>query len=180
MYTDYSDIIEAFGQEVIEKRIVFFLDLINDFKKRLGSEYEEKIEVNDKVLQHCIMDYFSDIHRLKDFHEVEKVNTIKKVAYESAWFLRRKPIQILSDDENDDVLVYANEKFVLLYLLHEALDDSHDVVLRDDAMSSYRSFVNSLFYYLKYRNCDAKVLELMLLAFKAGLSYGKNDVKTAQ
>ena len=174
VYTDYSDLIDVFGEDVIKARIQSFIELIDKFKERLGEEYANKIEVNDKILQHCIMDYFSDIHRLKDFHEVEKVNTIKKVAYESAWFLRRKPIQVLSDDKNDDVLVYINEKFILSYLLHEALKGKENDIISDTSLISYKSFVNSLFYHLKYRNCDAKVLELMLLAFKAGLSYKTN------
>lgn len=171
VYTDYKELLEIFGDDVIRDRIQHFIDLFNSFKKRLGDDYASKIDINDKVLQHCVMDYFSDIHRLKDYHEVEKVNTIKRVAYESAWFLRRKPIQVLSDETDDDALVYINEKFILSYLLHEALNGRENDILSDKSLISYKSFVNSLFYHLKYRNCDAKVLELMLLAFKAGVSY---------
>ena len=30
------------------------------------------------------------------------------------------------------------------------------------------NFLDTLFYYLKFRKCDAQSMELMLLAFKAG------------
>lgn len=117
------------------------------------------------------MDYFSDINRLKEFHEIKKINDIKRVAYESMWLLRRKPIQIISDRPEDDNAVFANERFVLSYLTHEMLKNRTDDILTIKASNVYSSFVNSLYYHLKYRDCDAKVLELMILSFKAGLDY---------
>ncbi len=175
LYTDYSEIIEQFGEEKIKKRLEFFIELLESFICKLGETANEKLSINDKVLQYCIMDYFSDIYRLKDFHEIEKINDIKRVSYESQWILRRKPIQILSENENDDNIIYANEKFVLTYLMHELIKDRKNDKLTGESANIYKSFANSLYYHLKYRDCDAKVIELMILAFKAGLNYNLNS-----
>ena len=32
----------------------------------------------------------------------------------------------------------------------------------------FKNFLDTLYYYLKFRRCDAQSIELMLLAFKAG------------
>lgn len=32
----------------------------------------------------------------------------------------------------------------------------------------FGNFLDALYYYLKFRKCDAQSMELMLLAFKAG------------
>ena len=34
--------------------------------------------------------------------------------------------------------------------------------------TSFKNFLNTFYYYLKFRRCDAQSIELMLLAFKAG------------
>lgn len=174
LYTDYGEIIATFGEDKIESRITYFLDAINSFISAFNSEDITALEVNDKVLQFCIMDYFSDIYRLKEFHKIGKINDIKRVAYESYWILRRKPIQILSDDDSDDKIVFANEKFVLSYLTHEILMGNENKIMEKESLTLYKSFIESLFYHLKYRDCDAKVLELMMLAFKAGINYNTN------
>lgn len=171
LYTDYSEIVKKFTEERICNRFEYFIRAIESFINTFEPEEQKKLCLNDKVLQYCIMDYFSDIYRLKEFHEIEKINDIKRVAYESQWILRRKPIQILDDSDGSDNILYANEKFVLTYLVHELLGERENNILTEKSIEVYKSFSDSLYYHLKYRNCDAKVLELMILAFKAGLNY---------
>lgn len=173
LFTDYQDIIKEVGEAEIKEHIQYLLTAIENFISNLDPQ-RTKIALNDKVLQYCIMDYYSDIKRLQEFHEIEKINDIKRVAYESMWILRRKPIQVISDNSNDDSIVFSNERFVLSYLTHEMLKDRADDVLTPKASNIYSSFVNSLYYHLKFRNCDAKVLELMMLSFKAGLEFNNN------
>lgn len=170
-YESANEIVTYFGKERITKRFEFFLEIIDKYIMSLGEGYKEKLAVNDKVLEHCVLDYFADIERLKVFHNIERINDIKRVAYESQWLLRRKPIQILSESDEDDIIVYANEKFVLSYLFHELLRDNEDKILSDENSEKFRAFTESLYYHLKYRDFDAKVLELMLLSFKAGMAY---------
>ncbi len=175
VYTNYDEIVKKFGQDKIEDRFRYFLDAINSFISTYYSGNTDKLEVNDKVLQFCVMDYFSDIYRLKEFHKIGKINDVKRISYESYWILRRKPIQILADDDLDDKIVFANEKFVMSYLTHEMLMGHEDKILSERSATLYRSFTNSLYYHLKYRDYDAKNLELMILSFKAGLNYNTNQ-----
>ncbi len=170
-YTDASDLIRDIGKERLKRRIKYFMESMNAYIQSLDDKFQQQLAVNDKILEHCVLDYFYDIHRLKSFHQIEKINDIKRVAYESYWILRRKPIQVTSADIDDDALVYANEKYVLVYLIDELIRGKRDDILNDESSVYFNSFANSLYYHLKYRDCDAKVLELMILAFKAGLNY---------
>jgi len=171
LYTDYSDIFQKFGKETIEKKILYFLNLMTDFIQSVDAK--DKIRINDSILSYCILDYYSDVYRLMSFHKIEKINSIKRISYESKWILRRKPIQVLTDNPEDENLIFANEKFVLSYLTHELLLSQNNVNYSEEALRHYSSFVDSLYYHLKYRDFDAKVLELMIIAFKSGISLGK-------
>lgn len=44
---------------------------------------------------HAVLDYFTDINRLKHFHEISRTNLYKTKAYEISWLLRRRPIQFI-------------------------------------------------------------------------------------
>lgn len=185
VYSSYEEIINYFGEERISSRIEFFLDAMSKFITSLNygigdidvqesenvSEIrtENILKINESVLSYCIMDYFTDIYRLKKFHNIPYVNNIKIVSYQSSWILRRKPIQILSDDIKHDNITYANEKFVLSYITHELMRSTSKDNLSSEGYAKLSSFVDSLFYYLKYRNCEPKILELMMLSFEAGV-----------
>lgn len=79
-------------------RFVSLLDNMLDFIDK--AEVKGKVVVNEMALGYMLLDYFEDIRRLKSFHGIEHVNSIKIVAYTSYWFLRRKPMQILEQDKN--------------------------------------------------------------------------------
>ena len=172
-YTDYDTLIKHFGANKISQRIRFFIDAINSFLESINNNGQ--LVINDNVLTYCVLDYFTDIYRLKNFHEIELANDIKRVAYESKWLLRRKPIQILSSDVNDDAFVYANEKFVLSYIIHELFKERVSEDMPDKTLQRFRAFSESLFYHLKYRDVDAQVLELMMIAFEAGTSLPQKE-----
>lgn len=168
IYLNYNHILEEFGKDKINERLQFFMKMIDAFIDNLDAK--GKLFVNDNVLCYAILDYFSDISRLKAFHKIKLVNDIKIVAYSSQWILRRKPIQILAD-VSDDYMIYANEKYVLSYILHELIRDDITKPLLGEKQKKFEKFTQSLYYYLKYRNCDAQALELMILSFKAGISF---------
>ena len=59
-----------------------------------------------------ILDYFTDIARLKDYQDIERANVDKIYGYELFWFLRRHPIQLLEGvPDNFDI----NEKWLLVF-----------------------------------------------------------------
>ena len=129
---------------------------------------KEDIILNERILMHAILDYFTDISRLKSFHDIESVNQDKIISYEISWLLRRKPIQVLKID--NESLIYVNEKFLLSVLVNHLLVDKSDQLTTNKAINAY---FNILFYYLKYRNYDPKILEIIISSFKAGNSIDK-------
>lgn len=164
-YASYDELIAEFSEEVIQSRISQISQEMIDFLNTY--ELNSVAYINTMALTHAIMDYFSDIKRLKDYQNIKLVNDIKIKAYETFWLLKRKPIQ-LKEQIDDDRQLYVNEKFLLSRLSSFMLGDEYNTPLVDDKAKAYRNFLDTLYYYLKFRRCDAQSLEIMLLAFNAG------------
>ena len=164
-YVKYDELVAVVGQDVISSRIQQISQEMLDFLKI--NNLEEIAYVHEMALTHAIMDYFSDIQRLKDYQQIEHVNEIKIKAYETFWLLKRKPIQ-LKGQIQDDKFLYVNEKFLLTRLTSFMLDDEINRPIVGEKSIAFKNFLNTLYYYLKFRRCDAQSIELILLAFKAG------------
>lgn len=164
-YVKYDELMDTVGQEVIESRIMQVSQEMLDFLQ--ANNLEQVAYIHQMALTHAIMDYFSDIQRLKDYQQIEHVNEIKIKAYETFWLLKRKPLQ-LKEQIEDDRLLYVNEKFLLTRLTSFMLDSEINMPILGEKSIAFKNFLNTLYYYLKFRRCDAQSIELMLLAFKAG------------
>lgn len=142
--------------------------LYNDIVKYIkASKFDEKVVLNKYSLSCMLVDYFMDIGRLKEFHRIDHINSIKIVAYVSYWFLRRKPIQVLA---YDDDLLYVNEKFITLYILDFLMNNERGNIL-DRTERGLEAFRNQLLYYFKYRRFDAQNIEMILMSFFSGQIY---------
>lgn len=119
-YVKYDDLVSAVGEEVIESRIWQISREMLDFLR--ANDLEQIAYVHQMALAHAVMDYFSDIQRLKDYQKIEHINEIKIKAYETFWLLKRKPIQ-LKEQLEDDRLLYVNEKFLMTRLTSFMLGD---------------------------------------------------------
>lgn len=149
--------------------------------------------VNERLLLIALLDYYMDVKRLKSLHQhINEINEYKSKAYEVAWILRRKPIQILqfpmtknqeAAQTYDEQLDYVNEQFVFSYIMSFLVGDidllkilaESDTKNNVNDTASIKGFVNTLLYYLKFRNCGAQELELMLMAFDAGNVVGRSS-----
>lgn len=166
---EYVEPIELFNHFVktnkkFEERFASLLSCMNDFiaKRSLG----EQVKVNSLALGYALVDYYEDILRLKEFHKLGHVNTVKIVAYTSYWLLQRKPIQILGSNKS---LLYINERFVLYYILDFLSNDKRSILANEK--KGVESFSETLFYCLKYRNLSSNSLEMIIMAFLAGRIY---------
>lgn len=137
----------------------------------VASGFQEKVRIDELILGSALVDYFEDIRRLKGFHHIPHINSIKLVAYMAYWLLRRKPLQMITLGKN---LLYVNERFVLAYIL-EFLSDAQKTNILDRENSGLSAFSESLFYFLKYRHLDAQGLEMIIMAFFAGQIYQSED-----
>ncbi|MCI8734309.1 MAG: hypothetical protein HFE40_02000 [Clostridia bacterium] len=158
------------SEERYKSRYKALLDDVDSYIKT--SDYNEtQVKLNKYSLNCMLVDYFLDIGRLKEFHHIVHVNSIKIVAYISYWFLKRKPIQVLSDDDN---LLYINEKFITLYILDFLMSETGGNIL-DRQEKGLKAFREQLYYFLKFRHVDAQSLEMILTSFFAGQIYQELD-----
>lgn len=171
-YANYDKLIDLIGEEVIKHR---FMQLDQEMNTFLSiNNLQEIAYVNEIALDHAIMDYYSDIQRLKDYQDIEYINEIKIKAYETFWLLKRKPIQ-LKKQLQDDSFLYVNEKFLLSRLTCFMLQDDINKPLLSERRKAFKNYLDTLYYYLKFRRCDAQSIELMLLAFEAGRLIGPKE-----
>lgn len=169
-----GDLIDTFGEKDIEER---YNALFGETKKFIEvNGLVEKVVVNRVILANVVIDYCSDIKRLKDFHpDIKKTNSQKVIAYSAWWFLYRKPIQIIDMNAEDKELATINERFITQYILDylsERERKSH-ILLRNNA--GLENFVKFLLYYLTYRAHGARCLEMIITAFLAGQIYEQID-----
>lgn len=174
---DYEEIIEHFGKEKLISRYNALQEYMELFIER--SKYQDKVVIANSVLNQAVIDYFADIDRLKEFHNIDRANYVKIHAYSAYWILRRKPMQIVVDDDEDMELAFVNENFVASYLMQFLRGENRGVVIKKEDRHAYNEFVNNLKYVLRYRTITPQMLETILESYNAGRmferSIGIND-----
>ena len=163
---DYRYLLEHFERKTIANRLIFWIDNINIVIKNCGLDGLVRID-NDR-LRFMILCYFSDIARLKGFHNIEYTHKVKVFAYSFYWFLRIMPVQITHDleDKGKESFASINETIVLyLWLCHFLCPLGIEETLKN-------RYIEELKYFLKYRRHDAQTLEAMITALLVGA--GKN------
>lgn len=169
-YKHYEDLVEKVGINRIDERYQFLYESVSKFIDRFALDDDNikgQIRINERLLTHAILEYFEDIDKVKTAHDLEHTNSPKVMAYMSYWFLRRHPIQLLSNIENDD-FVFINEKFILSMLMSYLTSGNEAKPLSDIDRDIYIAFVNSFYYFLKFRRLDPQTIEMILLSFRLG------------
>jgi len=166
-YLEYTEVIKKFTEERIRKRYNRLLDSAQEFINKMS--YSNHVVCNETMLMLAVLGYYSDIMRLKNFHQIDRTNDIKILAYETAWLLKRRPLQI--KDSNDQKYAFCNEQFAYSQITHWFEKEDGQVGINALANDDLIFFSNTLFYHLKYRNYEPQTLELMLLSFMAGRKY---------
>ena len=168
-YEHYEKLIETVGINKIQNRYEYLYQLISEFIEKFSEfGHSGQLKINERILMHCVLEYFEDIEKVKTVHELEHTNSPKVVAYTAYWLLRRHPIQVVGEDDPSETLVFANEKFVLTMIVSYLTYGSESKPLAGKNLDIYREFANSLYYYLKFRKLDAQSLEMLILSFRAG------------
>jgi hypothetical protein len=172
---DYSFLFEKFSREHIQNRLVFLLnqadDFVTHFSKRIENRLNIKIEhkdyffVNPDIMGEIVLDYFTDIYRIRSFHPIERVNAIKVSAFSTYWVVRKRPIQIVKSIESDKIIhsswtTYINESFGVALLLSLAFDFSTSRGI--DTRDTFLDFTDLALYNFIYREFSSKSLELTL------------------
>lgn len=161
---DYSDLIKKFGVEEFKSRFEQIEKSAEEFIKESG--FEETVFCSERILSQMLLDYYSDIERLKDFHDIKRVRTEKIFAYTISWIIRRKPLQYKDNSVNEKD-IFVNERFAAYMMLNECMCGGKENVLPEHK-KDLDEYIDLLFYYFKYRECNPQTIELAISSFKMG------------
>lgn len=165
-YSKYLDTPEK--KNKFELRFKELVKTANEFIEEAG--YFENVECNERIMLNVILDYYADIDRLKQFHDVDLVRPTKMIAYTVAWIVRRKPLQFVrySDDERD---MFVNERFAAYLMVNECMTADDKKYIDKKNYAQLREYSDLLLYYFKYRECNPQVIELAIESFKLGMLF---------
>lgn len=161
----YDAIVNYFGLETIEDRYKYLYEKMQEYINERN--LQESLLISEGLLQQVVMDYFTDVYRLKEFHKIENINMTKIVSYEVYWILRRKPIQI-NCTSGGSHMVFANEGFATTFIAHEYLVPEEKEPLSPEKEEAFLTYLKHIYYHLKYRCVDKQCLETMLYSFETG------------
>ena len=170
----YDAVLNNFPEEKIIERYAFLEKKINDFIEASGNQ--DIAVCNSDILNHVIMDYFTDIYRLKTFHRIDYTNIAKITAYTVAWIIRRKPIVLLKNPE-DDKDIFLNERFCISLIISEVLYKDNQELLDENQMKAVDEYIDLFLYYLMYRSCDPQSIELAICSFLTGSITSRTGAK---
>lgn len=157
---DYATILEYYTIEDLQERFGVWYSEAKKFIEKKG--LSDCAKINCKRLGYAVCDYFADMIRMKQFHGIDHANLNKVYAYSSYWFLRRQPIQLVSDVEKDTDL-YINELFIVNNLIAKVKwHCSHKEIIQKQSLLE---LANLWLYNFKFRVYTAQSLEVAICSF---------------
>ncbi|OHD13647.1 MAG: hypothetical protein A2086_01000 [Spirochaetes bacterium GWD1_27_9] len=159
---DYEYLLNIFGDNKIQNRFSFlYQKALYYIDNKNASDY---IVINKSILREVILDYFADIERLKNFHNIEKANSIKIASYLAYWIVKKKPLQLIKEPEPkiyQEKLKNINEHFAFYIILCVMYNISENSCVNKKEWSN---FVKHLIYHFTYRILTPQSIEVALLA----------------
>lgn len=161
---NYIDLMEKIGVNEFRSRFEELKNSAEEFIRESG--FEETVFCSERILSQLLLDYYSDIDRLMEFHKIEHVRSEKIFSYKVSWIIRRKPLQYKGDflQEKD---VFVNERFAAYLMLNECLRCGTEIV-NSEHQKDLDEYIDLLLYYFKYRECSPQIIELAVSSFKMG------------
>lgn len=156
---DYDVILKYYSIEDVKERFGIWYSDAQRFIEKKG--LSDQAVVNTKRLGYAICDYFIDMIRMKEFHGIKHANLSKVYAYSCYWFVRRQPIQLVGDVENDDL--YINELFAVNNLIAKLRihSSNRDIINKNSLLDLGRLWL----YNFKFRIFTAQSLETAICSF---------------
>lgn len=173
---DYNYLIESpEDEQKVFERIESLIQLANHLIET--QQLTDYVQVNDDIIAIAVLDYFADIRRLKDFHNIEITRPVKVAAYTAFWILKRRPLQIIKklDDsllKSSESPLYINEWFAINILFAYSFKTDVVLALLPEKREPLDIFIDTLHYNLTYRLYTPQSLELTLIALMADSDCG--------
>jgi hypothetical protein len=151
-------------EERIVSRMAVVEDIFNDLK---ASSYLGNCHINRALLFSAVESYYTDIDRIKCFHDISLTDEHKKAAFSMKWLIKFRPIQ-LSLECDDKIIkrgdILVNERFAIyigLNLLNIGLKDI-------DKLSD--KYLENMCYNLRFREVDGMILSSMMYLLERGIN----------
>jgi hypothetical protein len=160
---DYTEIINLYDSK-IKIRVAALAVQFDEFIKSIGLD-PGTVSLPMDLLFEVVLNYYADIHRIKEFHEIERANTEKISAYIAYWILRIKPIQVtLYEKKDEDVYKLINEYFSANTLMAFLFDKQLQMFNPAELLAKWNRFYRQLIYTFHYRPLDPQFFELAVVA----------------
>ena len=177
---NYETLVDFFGAKTIVNRTNILYQKMDAFIRDSG--LGDNVYISEPLLRRAVIDYFTDIYRLRMFHDIAAVNRHKIVAYTVFWVLRRQPIQLRETAGDTEDFAFVNENFAATLIAYACVTPSSSpelmyescIDLNEQSQKVYMRFLFDLKYHLRYRLVDARNLELMLSAYETGFILGES------
>lgn len=177
--TSYQYLIDTLGKEKLENRFLFLISSAKSFIN--DRNIHDYIYINKQILNNTVIDYFADIVRLKDFHNIDVANRIKIASYLSFWINRRKPLQILTETGPEIIgkkpyLDNINEWFACFIITSVIFDTMKPIeygveLTGDKSIYRHHHFISTLAYNFTYRTVTPHSIELSLMGLITKVGY---------
>lgn len=169
-----TDIGEYPGKEIFYERIAFLNEASSIYIH--AQNFDEYVGISAIPLYETVINYFSDIKRLKDFHEIETTNLIKVASYTTYWFLKTKPIFLKKDPDKKvlqkyPILKYINENIAITILDSILFDRKELKLMMTEKLKQWNNFIKNLKYFFTYRVITPQSIELVLLSLVTDSPY---------
>lgn len=76
--TNYSQFLKGEQKDKFQSRLEELIKTANNFIDEAG--YSEYVRCDERIMMNALLDYTADVHRLKDFHDIELIRTEKITA----------------------------------------------------------------------------------------------------
>lgn len=129
---------------ILEKVYIKLLEI-------LPEESRGKYRISKPMIVEAIKNYFTDIERLKHFHDIKDPDKAKIAGFTAYWIMKVRPIQIVSF-EAEEPDFYINEMFSLSVFFQ---------FLQIETEYVPKNLYIDLMYHIRFRTIDPYALSLL-------------------
>ena len=167
----YKAIFKKNGKK-IKERVNLLVEEFGDYIDGINIP-KDSVHLPVELAFDVVRNYFIDLSRVKEFHNIEHAKGIKIAAYQTSWLLRIKPVQIIHiDPQNVQRYVLLNEHFAFHTMVSQLYNRS---TLNNNDLTAWNKFIDHLIYHFHFRNTNPQSIELMLEAIDVQATWNKKE-----
>lgn len=155
--TTPQNILDEVGEDRIRARLYSW----ENFYQVISLGWSDHIELNLRLLRHCVESYYCDLYRSKTFHRIDYADQHKRAAYTIKWISKLRPIQ-LSNQANNTTALFLMNDYYALYAGAQHLNAPVDRISP--------TYLRNLIYTIHNRQFDGMVLSSQMYLLECALN----------